>query len=130
MANAPAMPPTNCATRYPGTSGQGNLRAAASARVTAGLMWQPEMCPIAYTIAMITIMKANEMMPSWAMENWTPVDLAIMKVAAAVPGPQITSAAVPMNSAASFWAKVTSDMRPPPWARLRSAQPNGVSQEF
>src|SRR5947207_6331218 len=62
---------------------------------------------------MITIMKANEMMPSWAMENATPVDLAIMKVAAAVPGPQMTSAAVPMNSAASFLERVTSAIDPP-----------------
>src|SRR2546421_5537247 len=62
---------------------------------------------------MITIMKANEMMPSWAMENATPVDLAIMNVAAAVPGPQITRAAVPMNSAASFLDVVTSAIGPP-----------------
>src|SRR2546421_361152 len=63
------------------------------------------------TVAMITIMKANEMMPSWAIENCTPVVLAIMKVAAAVPGPQITRAAVPRNSAARRLEKVTSAMR-------------------
>src|SRR5205814_6063070 len=43
MARPPAMPPTNCATRYPGTSAQGIFFAAASATVTAGLRWQPEM---------------------------------------------------------------------------------------
>src|SRR5207248_2644079 len=107
------MPPANCATRYPGTSTQGSLRAAASASVTAGLMWQPEMCPIAYTMAMITIMKANEMMPSCAIENCTPVVLAIMNVAAAVPGPHSTSAAVPMNSATSLRESVTSAMAAP-----------------
>jgi hypothetical protein len=41
-------------------------------------------------------------MPSSAIENATPVDLAIMNVAAAVPGPHTTRAAVPMNSAATF----------------------------
>src|SRR2546423_7494114 len=62
---------------------------------------------------MITIMKANEMMPSWAMENCTPVVLAIMKVAAAVPGPPSTSAKVPMNSASSLRGKVTSAIATP-----------------
>src|SRR5437763_5310703 len=57
---------------------------------------------------MITIMNANEMMPNCAIENGTPVDLAIMNVAAAVPGPQITRAAVPTNSAAKRLEKVTS----------------------
>src|SRR5436190_24313233 len=52
------------------------------------------------------------MMPNWAIENATPVDLAITPVAAAVPGPQMTSAAVPMNSAASFLEVVTSAIGP------------------
>src|SRR5436309_5530689 len=60
---------------------------------------------------MITIMNANEMMPNWAIENATPVDLAIMNVAAAVPGPQITRAPVPTNSAANFLDRVTSAIR-------------------
>src|SRR5437763_12882478 len=97
---------------------------------------------------MITIMKANEMMPSWAIENCTPVVLAIMKVAAAVPGPQITRAAVPRNSAARRLEKVTSAMRsaqnshrngshgtsPPSgcgeWVRQCSVEPNNVSLSF
>src|SRR6059058_4130344 len=58
-------------------------------------------------------MNANEMTPSWAIENATPVDLAIMKVAAAVPGPPMTRAAVPMNSAAYLREAVTSAIAPP-----------------
>src|SRR4029453_3591584 len=93
-------------------------------------------------------MNANEMMPSWAIENATPLDLAMTPVAAAVPGPQITRAAVPMNSAASFREDVTSAMYPPTtpqrgdasgvrgphllrasagdWKERCSARPNGV----
>src|SRR6266536_1640037 len=56
-------------------------------------------------------MNANEIMPSCAIENATSVDLAIMKVAAAVPGPQTTRAAVPTNSAANRLEKVTSAIR-------------------
>src|SRR5207248_1117117 len=62
---------------------------------------------------MITIMKANEMMPSCAIENCTPVVLAIMKVAVAVPGPPSTRAKVPMNSATSLRESVTSAMAAP-----------------
>src|SRR5437762_14024857 len=58
-------------------------------------------------------MNANEMTPSCAIEKATPVDLAMTPVAAAVPGPQMTSAAVPRNSATSFLGRVTSDMDPP-----------------
>src|SRR4051794_347775 len=47
-------------------------------------------------------MNANAMTPSWAIENATPLALAITPVAAAVPGPQITRAPVPRNSAATF----------------------------
>jgi hypothetical protein len=42
------------------------------------------------------------------MENATSVDFAIMNVAAAVPGPHMTRAAVPRNSATSFLEVVTS----------------------
>src|SRR5215471_16103982 len=97
---------------------------------------------------MITIMNANEITPSCAIENGTFVDLAIMNVAAAVPGPQITRAAVPTNSAATLREKVTSAIRPahnsrwhgsrgtsPPsegtgWVRLCSVKPNSVSLSF
>src|SRR5439155_19203009 len=47
-------------------------------------------------------MDANAMTPNWAIEKATPVDLAMTPVAAAVPGPQTTRAAVPRNSAATF----------------------------
>src|SRR5438477_8215398 len=85
------------------------------------------------------------MMPSCAMENCTPVDLAIMKVAAAVPGPPRTSAKVPMNSATSLRGKVTSAITVPTapagsvdltslgrgvGLRLCSAVPNAVSKKF
>src|SRR4029450_10706980 len=92
-------------------------------------------------------MKPNEMRANWAIENATPVDLAIMKVAAAVPGPHTTNAAVPTNSAASFLEDVTSAINPardattaprtsPPSGergletRWRSARPNNVSLSF
>src|SRR5947207_7518465 len=51
---------------------------------------------------MITIMNANAITPSWAIENATPLERAITPVAAAVPGPHTTNAAVPTNSAAIF----------------------------
>src|SRR5689334_24265776 len=73
-------------------------------------------------------MNANEMMPSCAIENATLVDLATMKVAAAVPGPQRTRAAVPMNSAASFLEVVTSAIDPPATSRKtgpRTSPPSG-----
>src|SRR2546421_1270046 len=98
---------------------------------------------------MITIMNANEMMPNWAIENATPVDLAIMNVAAAVPGPQITRAPVPTNSAANFLDRVTSAIRSAhntrgtgavsltsfrgyevSGARQCSVLPNAISQKF
>ena len=58
-------------------------------------------------------MNANEMMPSCAIENATPLDLAITPVAAAVPGPHTTKAAVPTNSATSLRETVTSAIDPP-----------------
>ena len=65
-------------------------------------MWPPEMCPIAYTAPTMTSMNANEIIPSWAMENGTLVPAAITPVAAAEPAPTKTRNAVPRNSAASF----------------------------
>src|SRR2546423_12557929 len=67
-------------------------------------------------------MNANAMTPNWAIENGTPVDLAMTPVAAAVPGPQTTNAAVPTNSAATLREKdasaldaiVCPDSRPRP----------------
>src|SRR5438309_12115188 len=58
-------------------------------------------------------MNANATTPSCAIENGTPVDLAITPVAAAVPGPQTTSAAVPTNSAAILRTTGTSAMASP-----------------
>ena len=82
---------------------------------------------------MITIMKANEMMPSCAIENATPLDLAIMPVAAAVPGPQITKAAVPMNSAVSFRDVVTSAIASsttPRWPGIVDFTPFGTDSNI
>src|SRR5215469_16777580 len=106
MAAAPAIAPASWAATYPGTSRQGNLPETASASVTAGLMWPPEMCPIAYTAPTMTSMKANEIMPSWAMEKGTLVPEAITPVAAADPAPTYTRNAVPRPSARSFWVVV------------------------
>src|ERR1700757_4447549 len=61
------------------------------------------MCPIAYTAPTMTSMKANEIMPSWAMEKATLVPDAITPVAAAAPPPTYTRNAVPSPSARSFW---------------------------
>src|SRR5260370_40614294 len=47
-------------------------------------------------------MKANEIMPSWAIENGTLVPAAITPVAAAEPAPMYTRQAVPITSAKSF----------------------------
>src|SRR5215469_1471344 len=102
MAAAPAIAPASWAATYPGTSRQGNLPETASATVTAGLMWPPEMCPIAYTAPTMTSMNANEMIPSWAMEKATLVPDAITPVAAAEPAPTYTRNAVPRASARSF----------------------------
>src|SRR2546430_5286949 len=55
-------------------------------------------------------MNANAITPSCAIENGTPVDFAITPVAAAVPGPHTTSAAVPTNSAATLRTTGTSAM--------------------
>src|SRR5439155_23320668 len=69
----------------------------------------------------------------WAIENATPVDFAIIKVAAAVPGPQMIRAAVPTNSAASLREKVTSAIDPPTTPGVRGRGPhllrarNGIS---
>src|SRR2546430_13301403 len=66
-------------------------------------------------------MNANEMTPNCAIENATPLDLAITPVAAAVPDPKITRAAVPTNSAANFREKATSAIDPPTTPRHTGA---------
>src|SRR5262245_9915756 len=58
-------------------------------------------------------MNASAITPRWAAENATPVDLATIRVAVAVPGPQATRAAVPRNSAASLRESWTSAMGSP-----------------
>ena len=45
MRSAPTVAPTSCAATYAGTSRHGKRRVAASATVTAGLMWEPEIGP-------------------------------------------------------------------------------------
>src|SRR5207247_9525427 len=102
MAPAPAIAPASWAAQYPGTSRQENLPDTASDSVTAGLMWPPEMCPIAYTAPTITSMNANEIIPSSAIEKGAFVPAAITPVAAAEPAPMKTRKPVPRNSAASF----------------------------
>ena len=47
MARLPRIAPTTCAPMYAGTFRHGNFLVAASATVTAGLMWHPEMWPMA-----------------------------------------------------------------------------------
>src|SRR2546421_835179 len=62
---------------------------------------------------MMTIMKARAMTPSWAIENATPDERASTVVAAAVPGPHTTNAAVPKNSAVSLRYSRLRTMDPP-----------------
>src|SRR6266568_835789 len=86
----------------PGTARHGNLPDTARLSVTAGLMWPPEICPNAYTTPTMTSMKANEIIPSCAIENGTLVPAEITPVAAADPAPTKTRHAVPISSAQSF----------------------------
>src|SRR5437867_9873535 len=61
---------------------------------------------------MITMVNASATTPRSAIENATPLVLAITTVAAAVPGPQTTRAAVPRNSAATFRGRDASALEP------------------
>ncbi len=71
-------------------------------------MWLPEMCPSAYTVATTTVAKAREIMPRSAIVNGaSPLTIS---VAGTEPTPMNTRNAVPMTSAASFWADVGSSM--------------------
>src|SRR5213593_3813084 len=72
---------------------------------------------------MITMVNASAMTPRSAIENATPLVLAITTVAAAVPGPQTTRAAVPRNSAATFREKDASALEPID----RPRHPDGVA---
>src|SRR3954468_18637697 len=111
MAAAPMVAPTSCAPRYDGTRDQGNLPVTASPRVTAGLMWLPEMWPSAYTVATTIVPNASEIMPRSAMVNGAlPFT---MSVAGTAPTPMKTRNAVPMNSAASRWVRVFSSSMGP-----------------
>src|SRR4051794_3048991 len=85
IATAPRIAPTTCAARSPGAERRGILRPGPSATATAGLRCAPDTCPSAYTTPTITSMNANEMTPSWAIENGTPDAWAITPVAAAEP---------------------------------------------
>src|SRR5450755_707693 len=84
-----AMAPTICATTYPGTSAHLHRPATARPTVTAGLMWQPEIGPIAYAIATSAKPNASEMPsgPSACPSN------------TAEPTPTNTSTNVPTSSA-------------------------------
>src|SRR2546429_7832362 len=75
MASPPAIPPTNCATRYPGTSGHGIFFAAARASVTAGVVGGPQKWPVPQTIPVVNHMKADERKARRAQGEMTPGDL-------------------------------------------------------
>jgi len=47
---APAIPPITCAITYGNNSAAGNLFPATRPTDTAGMRWQPEMCPMAKPI--------------------------------------------------------------------------------
>ena len=76
--------------------------------MTAGLMWLPEMCPSAYTVATTIVPKANEMTPRSAIVNGeSPFTIS---VAGTEPTPTNTRNAVPRTSAISFCTVVGSSM--------------------
>jgi hypothetical protein len=100
IANEPMIAPTSCAAMYDGTCCHGNLPVAARPRVTAGLMWLPDTCPSAYTVATTTVANANEITPRSAMVNG--VSPLTIRVAGTDPTPTNTRKAVPNTSAASF----------------------------
>src|SRR2546421_2139856 len=78
----------------------------------------------------MTIMNARAITPSWAIENGTPVDLPTMKVAAAVPGPQKTRAAVPRNSTASLRESRTSAIGTPQQERDMNGRLFGQAEQY
>src|SRR6476659_9602779 len=99
IARAPMTAPTNCDSQYTGTSRHGKRLVTASENVTAGLMWQPDTLPSAYTSAAMIRPNANEM-PSRSAPVMAGFESpASTKVAITDPGPTRTSRAVPMNSA-------------------------------
>src|SRR2546430_17267550 len=82
---------------------------------------------------MITVMNASAMTLRSGIENAIPADLAIMKVAVADPGPQITRAAGPRNSAATFReydASALEAIARPSKSRRCSTQPNEEVQSL
>ena len=74
---------------------------AASANVTAGLMWQPETLPSAYTSAVMMKPNANEMPSRSAPVIAGLASPASTSVATTEPGPTSTSSAVPSVSASA-----------------------------
>src|SRR5215472_1470437 len=80
---------------YGTTSELGNFPPENKPTVTAGLMWHPEMCPIAYAIVSSVKPKASE-----TPTRPTPT-LGNPAASTAVPHPPRTSQNVPMNSAAT-----------------------------
>jgi hypothetical protein len=112
IAVAPRIAPVTWAAMYAGTSRHGNLPVAASPSVTAGLMWLPEMCPSAYTVATTAAANAKEIIPRSAMVNGA--SPLTMSVAGTAPTPMKTRMAVPNSSAASRCGNEFSSMDPPP----------------
>src|SRR4051812_41655211 len=99
MASAPMTAPTNWESQYTGTSRHGKRFVTASENVTAGLMWQPDTLPSAYTSAAMIRPKANEM-PSRSAPVMAGFESpASTNVATTDPGPTRTSRAVPSTSA-------------------------------
>src|SRR6476646_8485312 len=81
--------------------------------VTAGLMWQPEILPIEYTIATTASPKAVEMASSSApVKGAPPVPPRATNSPGTAPAPTNTSTAVPRASAPSFCANVFSSIDP------------------
>src|SRR5271156_2520646 len=102
-------------------------------RVTAGLTWQPEIGPMAYTRATSTNPKARAVATTpAAMLPLSPVPVARLNVppkslkpkdSVATPTAMTTNISVPMNSAASFLASnmaVTSCVQAREWTQEAS----------
>src|SRR4051794_9086291 len=117
MARAPTRAPAHWATTYGSAWLHGIRRVQAIDSVTAGLMWQPETLPMAYTIPTTARPKAVEIVNSSApVKGAPPVPPRTRNSAGTEPAPRNTRTAVPSASAPSFCANEFSSIRsaPPP----------------
>ena len=94
---AATIAPSTCPTMYPTRSLTFIRPAVNTPRLTAGLMWQPEIGPMPYAIAISAKPKAKAM-PSTPM----PLGWPILPAITAAPQPKNTRVKVPMNSAKYF----------------------------